>query len=56
MKVVIPAILRRVELEPAGGAERIRRRAITFAPHHDARVVVTAKHPASAAHPEPVTA
>jgi cytochrome P450 len=57
MKVVIPAILHRVELEPAGGSERIRRRAITFAPHDDARVVVTDKPPVpAAARPESVTA
>jgi cytochrome P450 len=49
MKVVIPAILRRVEIEAAGPSERIRRRAITFAPHDDARVLVTEKHPAPAA-------
>jgi cytochrome P450 len=43
MKIVIPAILRRVQLravEP--GPERIRRRAVTFVPEHDARVVVDA--------------
>ncbi len=52
MKVVIPAILRRVEIEAAGPAERIRRRAITFAPHADARVLVTEKRPAPSAAPE----
>jgi cytochrome P450 family 135 len=51
MKVVIPAILERVEIEPAGESERIRRRAITFAPHDDARVLVTAKRPAPASEP-----
>jgi cytochrome P450 len=56
MKVVIPAILRRVEIEAAGESERIRRRAITFAPHADARVLVTEKRPAPAAQPQPVTA
>jgi cytochrome P450 len=41
MKIVIPAILRHAQLravEPE--PERIRRRAITFVPEHDARVVV----------------
>jgi hypothetical protein len=47
MKVVIPAILRRVAIEAAGPSEQIRRRAITFAPHADARVVVTNKRPAA---------
>jgi cytochrome P450 family 135 len=56
MKVVIPAILRRVELEAAGPPERIRRRAITFAPHEDARVLVTEKRPAAAAQKETVAA
>jgi cytochrome P450 len=45
MKVVIPAILRRVKLEPTGPSEQIRRRAITFAPHADARVRVVDKRP-----------
>jgi cytochrome P450 len=54
MKVVIPAILRRVEIEAAGPSEHITRRAITFAPHDDARVLVTEKRPV--AHPEPVAA
>jgi len=54
MKIVIPAILNRVEIEAAGPSERITRRAITFAPHEDARVVVTEKRPA--ARPEPVPA
>jgi cytochrome P450 len=54
MKVVIPAILQRVEAEAAGPSERIRRRAITFAPHEDARIVVTEKRPAPAAHKEAV--
>jgi cytochrome P450 len=49
MKVVIPAILQRVEIEAAGPSERIRRRAITFAPHEDARVLVTGKRPAGTA-------
>jgi cytochrome P450 len=41
MKIVIPAILRGVRLRAAGPApERIRRRAITFVPEHDACVVV----------------
>jgi cytochrome P450 len=54
MKVVIPAILQRVEAEAAGPSEQIRRRAITFAPHEDARIVVTEKRPAPAAHKEAV--
>ena len=45
MRVVIPAILRRVQLEAAGPSEHIRRRAITFAPHADTRVIVTEKRP-----------
>jgi cytochrome P450 len=56
MKVVIPAILRRVEIDAAGPSEHITRRAITFAPHEDARVLVTEKRPAPAAHAEPVAA
>jgi cytochrome P450 family 135 len=48
MKVVIPEILRRVEIEAAGPAEHIRRRAITFAPHADARVLVKERRPAPA--------
>jgi cytochrome P450 len=41
MKTVIPTILRHVELASAGeGPERIRRRAITFAPEHGTRVSV----------------
>lgn len=40
LKVVIPAVLARVRLAAAGpGPEPIRRRAITFAPAHGARVV-----------------
>jgi cytochrome P450 len=54
MKVVIPAILRRVEIEAAGPPERVTRRAVTFAPHDDARVLVTEKRPAG--RPEPVAA
>ena len=56
MKVVIPAILQRVEAEAAGPSEHIRRRAITFAPHEDARIVVTEKRPAPSAHREAVAA
>ena len=40
---MIPAILRGVQLRAAGTEpERIRRRAITFVPEHDAQVVVEA--------------
>jgi cytochrome P450 family 135 len=40
MKVVIPAVLRRFALRPGSAApERMRRRAITFVPEHDALVV-----------------
>jgi len=49
MKIVIPAILTGVQLratEPE--PERIRRRAITFVPEHDARVVVEAVRTAQA--------
>ena len=56
MKVVIPEILRRVEIEAAGPPETVRRRAITFAPHADARVLVTEKRPAPAKAPEAVVA
>jgi cytochrome P450 len=43
MKIVIPAILRSVQLRAVENEpERIRRRAITFVPEHDARVVVEA--------------
>jgi cytochrome P450 len=43
MQIVIPAILRAVQLRAVQPApERIRRRAITFVPEHDARVVVEA--------------
>ena len=43
LKIVIPAILRGVQLRAAGAEpERIRRRAITFVPEHDAQVVVEA--------------
>jgi cytochrome P450 len=41
MKIVIPAILQRVQLSAVSPEpERIRRRAVTFVPEHDARVVV----------------
>jgi cytochrome P450 family 135 len=41
LKVVIPAILRNVDLRPVREQpESIRRRAITFVPEHDAEVVV----------------
>ena len=41
MKVVIPAILRAVRMRAATGeSERIRRRAVTFVPEHDGKVVV----------------
>jgi len=40
MTVVIPAVLRRLRLRPVGRRpERMRRRAITFVPEHDALVV-----------------
>jgi cytochrome P450 family 135 len=50
MRVVIPAILRRVQLEAAGPSEQIRRRAITFAPHADTRVILREKRPATVAY------
>jgi cytochrome P450 len=56
MRIVIPAILERVRIEAAGPAEHIRRRAITFAPHADARVRVTEKRPAPAGRAEAVAA
>jgi cytochrome P450 family 135 len=50
LKIVIPAILRGVQLRAADPEpERIRRRAITFVPEHDAQVVVEAKREARAA-------
>jgi cytochrome P450 len=57
MKVVIPTILRRVELETAAPApERIRRRAITFAPENDALVLMKDRRSASSASPAAVAA
>lgn len=57
MKVVIPTILRRVELETASPSpEHIRRRAITFAPENDALVVVKGKRSASGVSAAPVAA
>ena len=57
MKVVIPTILRRVELETAAPApERIRRRAITFAPENDALVIVRGKRSAAGASPAAIAA
>ena len=52
MKVVIPAVLRRVSLAPAGpGPEPIRRRAITFSPASGALVVAKEIAERSAAGP-----
>jgi cytochrome P450 len=59
MKVVIPAILRSVSLRAEGELpERIRRRAITFVPERDARVVVAGsrRRPAGAAGRAPIAA
>jgi cytochrome P450 len=57
MKVVIPTMLRRLELAPGSATpDRIRRRAITFAPADDALVVVTEKRPEPAASATPVPA
>jgi cytochrome P450 len=52
MKTVIPVVLRRVRLSPASDRpERIKRRAVTFAPEHEARIVVDEKHPRIAGDP-----
>jgi cytochrome P450 len=58
MKVVIPTILREVTLRAVGRQEQIRRRAITFVPARDTRVLVEAfkERPASAAAPTQVAA
>ena len=57
MKVVIPTILRRVELETAAPApERIRRRAITFAPENDALVIVKGRRSRASVSPAAVAA
>jgi cytochrome P450 len=59
MKVVIPTILKSVSLRAIGDEhERIRRRAITFVPARDARVMVETfkERPASAATPTEVAA
>jgi cytochrome P450 len=45
MKVVIPAVLSRVQLSPAGPPEAIKRRAVTFAPEREGRLIVDEKHP-----------
>jgi cytochrome P450 family 135 len=50
MKTVIPAILERVRLSPVSDQpERIRRRAITFAPEHEAMVIAEERRPRRAA-------
>jgi cytochrome P450 len=52
LKTVIPAILRRVELSAeAPQPERIRRRAVTFAPQNETRVIVERRHPRPASEP-----
>jgi hypothetical protein len=46
MKTVIPVILNRVRLSPASEQpEGIRRRAVTFAPEHEAQVIVRERRP-----------
>jgi cytochrome P450 len=58
MKIVIPAILRAVRMQPVGEAERIRRRAITFVPERDGQVIVEERRRPKAArdHAEAVPA
>jgi cytochrome P450 len=50
MKIVLGAVLSRYSLAPAGdGAEKTRRRSITFSPAREATVVLHARHTAQAA-------
>ena len=56
MKVVIPAVLSRVELSPAGPPEAIKRRAVTFAPAQEGRLIADHKHPRPASRAERVQA
>jgi cytochrome P450 len=57
MKTVIPVILSRVRLSPAADRpEAIRRRTVTFAPEHEARMIVRKKYPRPAAEPGRVPA
>ena len=56
MKVVIPAVLSRLELSPAGPPEAIKRRAVTFAPGQEGRLIADHKHPRPASGAERVQA
>jgi len=57
MKTVIPVILNRVRLSPGSEQpEGIRRRAVTFAPQHEAQVIVQERYPRPARDPEQVPA
>ncbi len=56
MKVVIPAILQAVRMEPVGGPERIRRRAITFVPERNGTVTVAERRARRPAHVRPEAA
>ncbi len=56
MKVVIPAVLSRVELSAAGPPEAIKRRAVTFAPGQEGRLIADHKHPRPASDAERVPA
>jgi len=57
MKTVIPVILERVRLSAASDQpERIRRRAVTFAPEHEAPVIVRERFPRPAADAERIPA
>jgi cytochrome P450 len=48
MKIVIAAVLRRFELEPAGAPENARRRSITFSPAGGATVILRSRSAAAA--------
>jgi cytochrome P450 len=57
MKIVLAAVLNRYILAPAGnGAERTRRRSITFSPVGEATVVLHERRPAPAATPDTLLA
>ena len=55
MKIVLAAVLRRFELQPAGAPETTRRRSITFSPSRGATVLLRARAGAAVAG-EPVAA
>src|SRR5437899_541173 len=47
METVLPAVLRRYDLEPGGARELQRRRAITISPQHGASTVLRTREPAA---------